>query len=195
MPAARQESWDLATSCRSRSCRAATTRSRDRPPTPARGLLVMRAVTLRCLPIVLTISCGPPPPPVPPPAVAVDYELHGEIGEPPPLVTDQPPHIRLKLGHYRNDRVGIGVTVDLTEATESVADIDPAKLRFDGDDRIWHLEGQSGGRDRIDYVRDHDRVLLQVFRDGRIVVFVPDPATDRASDGIEVYRDGDADPL
>jgi len=161
-------------------------------------------VTLRWLPVLLLIACGRPPPPppppppllpLPPPAVAVDFEVHGEVGEPATVVKDQPPHVKLKLGHYRNDRAGIGATIDLTEATENVADIDPAKLRFDGDERVWRLEGQHAGGDRIDYVRDHERVLLQLFRDGRVVVFVPDPVTDRASDAIELYRDGDADPL
>ena len=156
---------------------------------------------MRWLPIVL-LACtrppppSPPPPPPPPPAVMVDYELHGEIGEPAQSTRDQPPSVKLKLGHFRNGRAGIGATIDLlTDATDSVADVDPALLRFDGEDRIWRLEGHHGGGDRIDYWRDEDHVLLQVFRDGHVVVFVPDPATGIASDGVELLRDGDADPL
>jgi len=34
-----------------------------------------------------------------------------------------------------------------------------------------------------------------MYRGGHFVVFVPDPVTDRASEPIELYRDGDADPL
>ena len=166
-------------------------------------LLVRSTMTNRWTLLMVLAACPGPArhePPPPPPAVHVEYELSGEVHGPPgsqdPSVTrDQPPHIKLKLGHYRNARHGIGVTIDLTEMTESVADIDPAKLRFDGDEKVWRLEGRHGGGDRIDYVRDADRVMLQISRDGRVTVFVPDPDTDRTSDAIEVYRDADADPL
>ena len=146
------------------------------------------------------------PPPAPPP-VYVEYEMHAEVADSPasttdapattpvrPVSKDQPPHIKLKLGHYRNARLNIGVTIDLTEATENVADLDPAKLRFDGDDKIWRLEGRHGGNGRIDYVRERGRVMLQMTRDGRVTVYVPDPETDRSTE-VDVYRDADADPL
>jgi hypothetical protein len=107
---------------------------------------------------------------------------------------DQPPHIKLRLGHYRNDQLGIGVTIDLTEITENVADIDPAKLRFDGDPRVWRLQGQHGSLGRFDYL-DGKRVLLHVWDNGRRAVYVPDPDTGKLSDEIYVRRDGDADPL
>jgi hypothetical protein len=135
-------------------------------------------------------AAGPPgatsvvaPPPAAPPA-AVDS-----------TVKNQPPHIKLKLGHFRNARYNIGVTIDLTEQTENVADIDPAKLRFDGDTKIWRLQGQHGAYGRIDYVREGGRVMLQVFANGRMSIFIPDPDTGRSSDEISLYRDGDADPL
>jgi hypothetical protein len=146
----------------------------------------------------------PPPmqPPPPPVSAYVEYEVHGtgtgsdgdELGV--HVEKDQPPNVKLKLGHYRNARRGIGVTIDLYSArTEDVADIDPAKLRFDGEDKVWLLEGMYGGSGRIDYVRDHERILLQVHRDGRMSVYVPDPETDRSSEAIDVFRDADTDPL
>jgi hypothetical protein len=107
---------------------------------------------------------------------------------------NQPPHIKLKLGHYSNAQLGIGVTIDLTEVTENVADIDPAKVRFDGETKVRRLEGQNGPRGRIDYL-DGKHVVLQVWDDGKRAVFVRDPDTDKASDEIYVRRDGDADPL
>lgn len=107
---------------------------------------------------------------------------------------DQPPHIKLKLGHYSNAQLGIGVTIDLTEVTENVADIDPAKVRFDGETKVRRLVGQNGPRGRIDYL-EGKRVVLQVWDDGRRAVYIHDPDTDKGSDEIYVRRDGDADPL
>lgn len=157
--------------------------------------LVIAACTPRPVPA--------PPPPPPPMGAHVAFEIsgepHGDLAVPvaPGRVEkQQPAHLKLKLGHFRNNRLGIGVTIDLASAaTEDVADIDPAKLRFDGETKIWLLEGRHGGNGRIDYVRDGERVMLQVSRDGRYTVYVPDPETDRASQAIDVYRDGDADPL
>jgi hypothetical protein len=111
-----------------------------------------------------------------------------------PATRNQPAHVKLRLGHYRNDQLGIGVTIDLTEITENVADIDPAKLRFDGDARVWRLQGQHGPFGRIDYL-DGKRVLLHVWDNGRRAVYVPDPDTGKLSDEIAVHRDSDADPL
>jgi hypothetical protein len=125
----------------------------------------------------------PSPSAAPPPAAA------------DPLVKNQPPHIKLKLGHFRNARYNIGVTIDLTEQTENVADIDPAKLRFDGDTKVWRLQGQHGAYGRIDYLREGGRVMLHVQSNGRMSIYVPDPDTGRASDELPLYRDGDADPL
>jgi hypothetical protein len=128
---------------------------------------------------------APAPQPAPPAAPAAAD----------PLVKNQPPHIKLKLGHFRNDRYNIGLTIDLTEQTENVADIDPAKLRFDGDTRIWRLQGQHGAYGRIDYVREGGRVMLHAQANGRMSIYIPDPDTGRSSDEISLYRDGDADPL
>jgi hypothetical protein len=163
-------------------------------------------MTNRWLFLVLASACTPRPipPPPPPPGAYVDFEVHGNlpiaptrpVGITPPVEKDQPAHIKLKLGHYRNHRFGIGVTIDLVSAaTENIADIDPAKVRFDGESKVWLLEGRHGGNGRIDYVRERDRVMLQVSRDGRYTVYIPDPETDRATQAIDVHRDGDADPL
>jgi len=130
---------------------------------------------------------APSPSPPPPPATADQSRV----------VKNQPPHIKLKLGHFRNARYNIGVTIDLTEQTENVADIDPAKLRFDGDPRIWRLEGRHGAYGRIDYVPEGKGrgVMLQVQADGHMSIYIPDPSTGRSSDEIHLSRDGDADPL
>jgi hypothetical protein len=118
---------------------------------------------------------------------------------PPPatsaaMVKHQPPHLKLKLGHFRNARLNIGVTIDLTEQTENVADIDPAQLRFDGDTRVWRLQGQHGPYDRIDYAGGGG-VMLHAHAHGGMSLHLRDPDTGRPSDEIPLYRDGDADPL
>ena len=159
----------------------------------------------RCL-LLFVLGCPAPPrketpPPPPPPAGAhVEFEVHGDLPAGDTEVAqpskDQPPHVKLKLGHFKNARLNIGATIDLiSDMTENVADIDPAKLRFDGDDKVWRLEGQYGSNGRIDYVRDGGRIMLQITREGRVTVYVPDPDTDRSSDAIDLYRDADADPL
>lgn len=112
-----------------------------------------------------------------------------------PAPKNQPAHIKLKLGHYRNRKLGIGVTIDRTEVTENVADIDPAKLRFDGETKVWKLRGQHGPSGRLDFVHDGGGVMLHVWDDGRMAVYVPDPDTGKWSDEIAVDRDADADPL
>jgi hypothetical protein len=113
---------------------------------------------------------------------------------PAPPHKDQPAHVKIKLGHYRNDQRGIGVTIDLTEKNESVARPDPAKLRFDGETKVWRLEGRRGPDGRIDYVAGK-MVVLHVWADGRRAVYVIDPETGPSGDAIDVHRDGDADPL
>src|SRR5262249_42111699 len=137
-----------------------------------------------------------PPPPMLPAAIAIPAPP-----PPAPLVVlapapelEQPAAVKLRLGHYRNARRGIGVTIDLTEKNESIALPDPAKLRFDGEATIWRLEGQPGGNDRIDYVRDGGRVMLHIWKNGDIAVYVPDP-DGKPSEAIHLVRDGDADPL
>ena len=110
-----------------------------------------------------------------------------------PLKT-QPAATKLKLGHYRNKELGIGVIIDLTEVIDNVAEIAPAKIRFDGETKVWRLQGKQSRRDRIDYV-DGKHVMLEVWDDHRHAVYVPDAQTNKWSDEIEVERDADADPL
>lgn len=135
------------------------------------------------------------PAPAPAPAAPAAPAAAAAPATADPLVKNQPPHIKLKLGHFRNDRYNIGLTIDLTEQTENVADIDPAKLRFDGDTKIWRLQGQHGAYGRIDYVREGGRVMLHAHGNGGMSIYIPDPDTGRSSDEISLYRDADADPL
>jgi hypothetical protein len=129
-------------------------------------------------------------------AAVVVLALAGRVvADPAPVKRDQPPQIKLKLGHFSNARLGIGVTIDLTQTIDNVAKVPPGKLRFDGDAKVWQLTGQRDGSDLIDYTRDHGALMLQVWRDGRHAVYVPDPTSGKSSDAIAVVRDGDADPL
>ncbi len=105
----------------------------------------------------------------------------------PPLL-DQPPHIKLRLGHYLSRARGIGLVIDRTAT-------DLAKVRFDHDARIWLASAQRGPAGRTDYMRSGDYVLLYVWEDGRTTVYVPDPRTERGIAELEVIRDGDAYPL
>jgi hypothetical protein len=114
---------------------------------------------------------------------------------PGPVKKDQPASLKLKLGHFANTQLGIGCVIDLSEKIDNVAAIVPAKVKFDGETKVWHLKGQHGSGDRIDYMRDDKHVMLHVWKDGRRSVFVVDPDTDKASDEIDLVRDGDADPL
>ena len=112
-----------------------------------------------------------------------------------PVKKDQPPSVKLKLGHYSNSRLGIGAVIDLSEKIDNVAKLPPAKVKFDGEAKVWHLTAQHGPQDRIDYVRENGHVMLHAWADGRRSVYVVDPDTDKASDEIQMNRDGDADPL
>jgi hypothetical protein len=125
-----------------------------------------------------------------------DYDNDGDAPLVIPPAKDQPPHVKLKLGHYTNYKVGIGVTIDLISArTDNIADIDPAKLRFDGDATVYVLRGNQARRDRVDFARGNGRVMLHVWDNGRRAVYVPDPDGGPSSEMIEVVRDSDADPL
>ncbi len=129
----------------------------------------------------------------PTPVTYVTQPAGGNAAPAPPN-KDQPPHLKLKVGHYTDGT--IGVVIDLASAaTDNVADIDPAKIRFDGDSKIYLLQGQHGARGRIDYVTDGGRVMLHVWDNGRRSVYVPDPETDRFSEELRLRRDADADPL
>src|ERR1041385_371945 len=103
---------------------------------------------------------SPETPPSPPPAPIV-VTVPAGIGMPAPY-RNQPPGLKLKLGHYSNPDVGIGVTIDLSTRIDNVAKLAPAKLRFDGDARIWVLAGQHAPG-RIDYVRDGGGVVRNAW--------------------------------
>ena len=146
---------------------------------------------------IFLFACTQAPPPATPapqptPAAPAQTVVVVRESSPPAVRKDQPPGTKLKLGHFRNDDRGIGLTVDLTEKNESVAEIDPAKVRFDGEAKVWRLVGKHGPGGRIDYMRDAKHVLLHVYDDGRMEVFVPDGSS---NDEIYLYRDADADPL
>jgi hypothetical protein len=112
---------------------------------------------------------------------------------PAPPKKNQPARMKLELGHFTDGT--IGVVIDRTEKTENIADIDPIKVRFDGETKIWKLEGQHGAYGRIDFVREGGRVMVHMFADNQFSIYVPDPDGGRSSDEIQLYRDADADPL
>lgn len=141
-----------------------------------------------------TVIVGPPPP------VAVEFEAHGTTEGPPggveappsgdvetpPTVAvattkNQPPDVKLKLGHFTDRRHNIGLVIDRTGHE--------AKLRFDGSAEVMKLDPmRSSGR--IDYVKTINSTVLEVWDDGRVTVWVPG-----TKESIDVVRDADADPL
>ena len=163
-------------------------------------------MSVRRLVSVLVLSaCAPDPPrgiailaPVPPPVVVEVEVTEPREGRPDeqgehvvadgPQVLDQPPHIKLRLGHYTSRARGIGLVIDRT-----VTNL--AKVRFDHDARIWLGGAQRGPAGRTDHMRSGAYVLLYVWEDGRTTVYVPDPQTERGIAELEVVRDGDAHPL
>jgi hypothetical protein len=110
-------------------------------------------------------------------------------------VKNQPPYVKLKLGHFSNKQLGIGVVIDLTEVIDNVAKIPPGKIRFDGETKVWRLQAQRASHDSVDYRNDAGHLMLETSTDGHRAVFVYDPTTEKWSDEIDVVRDGDADPL
>jgi hypothetical protein len=153
--------------------------------------------------LVCLVACtkpapAPQPPATPTPSVAPAPTVTQTtpVATPPKdVVKNQPPHVKLKIGHYTSGRTGIGLVIDQHSArTENIADIDPVKVRFDGDDKIYTLVGTHGPHDRIDYWNGK-RVMLHAYDHGRFGVYVPDPETERSSDELRLVRDGDADPL
>jgi hypothetical protein len=102
-----------------------------------------------------------------------------------PAQRDQPPEVKLALGHYSNGKRGIGAVVDVTQKV--------GKLKYDGTDQVIELYASPGAYGRTDYRKNASTVLMQVWDDGRVVVFIPNAPT--ARDGITLTRDADADPL
>jgi hypothetical protein len=150
------------------------------------------AVITACAPPMRRVDVDPPPEP-PPTEVHVDLE----VTSPPPTeggaetairaTRDQPPEVKLRLGHYTNRSRGIGVIIDRTSELSPKA-FKVAKLRYDGADAIQVLDPLPGADHRIDYLA-RGKVVLHVYSDGRAAIYVD-------SDGpIALHRDGDADPL
>jgi hypothetical protein len=163
-------------------------------------LLASAVVILACAqPKPQTIIVGPPPP------VEVAFEAHGTAGPPgnaeaPPgeapapsgngevvvvqpgsKTKNQPPDIKLKLGHFIDRQHNIGLVIDRTGHE--------AKLRFDGSADVMKLDPmRSSGR--TDYVKTINNTVLEVWDNGRVSVWVPG-----SKDSIDVVRDADADPL
>ena len=97
---------------------------------------------------------------------------------------DQPPEVKLKLGHYKNKDKGIGLVIDLTHHE--------ARIQWDGSKTVIKLDPTHGAGDRIDYIKSANHIVLQAWPDGRRAVFVEGGGADGA---IDVWRDGDATAL
>ncbi|MEO8698893.1 MAG: hypothetical protein ABI867_02585 [Kofleriaceae bacterium] len=143
--------------------------------------------------LVAFVACSTPPPP--PMLVRTRLEVGGNIPGDPVVVTEpgdarQPAYIKLRLGHFRSDARGVGLTIDRTDRLDRTA-----RVRFDHERAIIELTAQPGSRGRTDYVRADGRLVLHVWIDGRVEVYVHDPYAPTSSDGIPVIRDADADPL
>lgn len=159
------------------------------------------AMFLMAIPVT---GCGGPaaqaPAPVAAQPVVVDFAFHGEgahgEGAPPGRTgagadaccapearptRDQPPEVKLKLGHYQSPRFGIGLVIDRTG--------DDAKVRFDGTDRTIRLFPQYFWH-RTEYHRAQNDKVLEVRNNGHVILYM-----EGAGEGIWVFRDGDADPL
>jgi hypothetical protein len=95
---------------------------------------------------------------------------------------DQPPEVKLKLGHYANTKRGIGLVVDLTHHE--------ARVKYDGTKKIQKLDPVNHSRDSTSYGPTINQVTLVVYDSGRIEVWVAG-----SENMIPVERDGDADPL
>jgi hypothetical protein len=147
--------------------------------------------------ILLALAgCAPisrPPPPIAVAPMAVDFEIRGEPAQTPagpttdhpqpPTTRNQPPDVKLKLGHYINPRFGIGLVIDRTgEKT--------AKIRFDGTDQTISLFVQYFWH-RTEYHRVQNEKVLEVSNTGRIHLHM----SGVPEGGILLFRDGDADPL
>jgi hypothetical protein len=168
----------------------------------------MRTSSSLILVVAACSSPSRPAPSAPPPPTVVEWEVHGQEGPggspgatpggdpgsapsgaatpvaPAPGVDrtrPQPPEVKLKLGHFTDAKHNIGLIIDRTNKE--------ARVRFDHVPQVMRLDPmRSSGR--IDYVRTINQVVLQVYDNGHVVVFVPG-----TSESIDVVRDGDADPL
>jgi hypothetical protein len=152
-------------------------------------------MTKRLLSASLLFGCAPHPPQ----AVELAFEVTPPVGnhafsdEPTVPERRQPPDVKLRLGHYVSRTRGIGLTIDRTVTRVYPGVIPAARLRYDGTDRVFSLDGQPGTRGRIDYY-ERTKLVLQIHDDGRARIWVYG-ADGMAEGPIELERDGDADPL
>jgi hypothetical protein len=162
-------------------------------------LATSRWITARVLALFVIAGCSMTQPPAASPGAPtqqtapVVYVTQPVQQAPATPKKNQPAAMKLKLGHYTDGT--IGVVIDRTEETENVADIDPIKVRFDGETKIWKLKGEAGALGRIDYVRDDGHVMVHMFENDRFSIYVPNTNGEQSSGEIQLYRDADADPL
>lgn len=156
----------------------------------------MRTWTLLFL--VAGCATAPPPPTIAPPPVAVDFEVHGDAtsgatvandnraaapAETAPATRNQPPEMKLKLGHYSSGRLGLGLVIDRTD--EKIA-----KVRFDGTAQTIALVPQYFWH-RTEYHKAENQKLVVFHNNGLVVLHMEGIG----EDGAWLRRDGDADPL
>jgi len=97
-------------------------------------------------------------------------------------IAEQPPEVKLKVGHFKNKDRNIGLVIDLTHHE--------ARIQWDGDKKVIKLDPQPASQGRTDWIKSANHVVLQTWPDGRAAVFVQ--GTD---DAIAVWRDADAQSI
>lgn len=97
-------------------------------------------------------------------------------------IAEQPPEVKLKLGHFKNKERNIGLVIDLTHHE--------ARIQWDGDKKVIKLDPTPGGNGRTDWIKSANHTVLQTWKDGRAAVFVQG-----SDDAIDVWRDADAQPI
>jgi hypothetical protein len=181
-----------------------------RPPC---SLLLATAAATAAVAAAACSSSRPPPSAPPPQPTVVEWEVHGQEGEPggppgdPGADPNAPPAgagagapgaapapvaaAKRTLPQPPEVKLKLGHFTDAKHNIGLVIDRTnkEARVRFDHMPQVLRLDPMRAPG-RIDYIRTINQVVLQVHDSGRVVVFVPN-----ASESIEVVRDGDADPL
>jgi len=103
--------------------------------------------------------------------------------EGPRVRKQQPVDVKMRLGHFSSPDGTMAFVLDRRD--EKLA-----RLRYDGSKVVIELTPRQGPSGRIDYLRKGHGVLLHVHERGHVTIYHPD-----RPDGIDVRRDGDADPL
>lgn len=97
-------------------------------------------------------------------------------------IAEQPPEVKLKVGHFKNKDRNIGLIIDLTHHE--------ARIQWDGDKKVIKLDPTNGANGRTDWIKSINHIVLQTWKDGRAAVFVSG-----SDDAIDVWRDADANPI